>query len=74
MAYNRGIYGEAHEFYTQALNYLGDGIGLNNKAAIFNNLGTIFKAYGDTVSARIHYIKALKLTNQTKNIEYPSFF
>ena len=37
LAYNRGIYGEAHEFYTQALHYLGDGIGINNKAAIFNN-------------------------------------
>ncbi len=66
IAFSKGNYGKAHEYYIQSINLYGEHFSNNDKIKILLNLGNVFIAYKDTVSARIHYHKALELVDDHK--------
>ena len=69
LAFSKGQFGKAHEYFIQSINVYGDLFPKKEKAILSMNLGMAFVAYNDTVSARIHYSKALELAEDHKQIK-----
>ena len=66
--YRKGNYGKAYELYTESEDILGDDLNSIDKINLLINLGMIHRVYGDTMKARIHYDKAMRIANDLGNL------